>query len=204
PVPATTSSLPQVILHVFDSFHTGFNGFGIAHQYKHQPSYDPECSLPAQDLSNPADNDGASMVVSDTHHRPPWPWPNMSTWRLMAWQLTGNGEKSGAETTRLVHDILLANDFKLEDISGFNAETAIKNMDRSEATLTSNSESMDAPEWDGWKMNVDIDIQVPSREKCSEGNGKTFTVHGLAHRSLVSVIRAAFMEAVVSQSVESW
>ncbi|KIK14293.1 hypothetical protein PISMIDRAFT_17380 [Pisolithus microcarpus 441] len=118
----------------------------------------------------------------------------MSIWRLMAWQLMGNGEKSCAETTRLVHDVLLAEDFNLEDISGFNAETAIRSMDRSEVTLASESKSIS--EQDGWKTDVNIDIQVPSREKCSEGNGRVFTVHGLAYRPLVSVIRAAFMEAV--------
>ncbi|KIM61801.1 hypothetical protein SCLCIDRAFT_25468 [Scleroderma citrinum Foug A] len=120
----------------------------------------------------------------------------MSIWRLLAWQLMGNGKKSSAETTRLVHDVLLANDFKLEDLLGFNAETAIKNMDKSEAALTLDRQSMGAPEWDGWKTNVDIKIQVPLREKCSEGTGKTFTVPDLAYRPLVSVIRAAFTDPV--------
>jgi len=110
----------------------------------------------------------------------------------MAWLLTGNGEKSSAETTRLVDDVLLADDFKLEDLSGFNAETAIKNMDKLEAALAPNCQSTDAPEGDGWKTKVDIKIQVPLCEKCSEGNGKMFTVPDLAYHPLVSVIRAAF------------
>ncbi|KAI6119511.1 hypothetical protein EV401DRAFT_1861485, partial [Pisolithus croceorrhizus] len=199
PVPASTSFLPRVILHVFDSFHTSFNKFGIAREYRHRPSYDPEHAVPAHELSSSTDNDGVT-TCSDTQKRPPpFPWPNMSIWRLMAWQLTGNGEKSSAETTRLVHDVLLAEDFKPEDLSGFNAQTAIKNMDRLEATPTSNSKSTDAPKfWDGWKTNVDVDIQVPSREKCksSERCGRIFTVHGFAYCPLVPLIRAAFMEAI--------
>ncbi|KAI6100080.1 hypothetical protein EDD16DRAFT_1697278 [Pisolithus croceorrhizus] len=122
----------------------------------------------------------AVTTCSDTQKRPPpFPWPNMSIW--------------SAETTRLVHDVLLAEDFKPEDLSGFNAQTAIKNMDRLEATPTSNSKSTDAPKfWDGWKTNVDVDIQVPSCEKCksSERCGRIFTVHGFAY------LPASFMEAI--------
>jgi len=114
----------------------------------------------------------------------------------MAWLLTGNGEKSSAETTRLVDDVLLADDFKLEDLSGFNAETAIKNMDKLEAALAPNCQSMDAPEGDGWKTKVDVKIQVPLCEKCSEGNGKMFTVPDLAYHPLVSVIQAAFADPI--------
>ncbi|KAI6118556.1 hypothetical protein EDD16DRAFT_1707349 [Pisolithus croceorrhizus] len=89
--------------------------------------------------------------------------------------------------------MLLAKDFNLEDISGFNAETAIRSMDRSEATLASDSNSIS--EQDGWKTDVNVDIQVPSCEKCSEGKERVFTVHGLAYHPLISVIRAVFMEA---------
>ncbi|KAI6106218.1 hypothetical protein EV401DRAFT_1892712 [Pisolithus croceorrhizus] len=82
---------------------TSFNKFGIAWEYRHWPSYDPEHAVPAHELSSSTDNDGVT-TCSDTQKRPPpFPWPNMSIWRLMAWQLTGNGEKSSVETTRLVH-----------------------------------------------------------------------------------------------------
>ena len=105
--------------------------------------------------------------------------------------------KSSAETTRLVHNVLLANDFKLEDLSGFNAETAIKNMDKLEVALALDRQFMDStPKWDGWKTNVDVKIQVPLCEKCSEGNGKTFTVPDLMYHLLVSVIRAAFTDPI--------
>ena len=194
PAPVSTF-LPRVILHIFDSFRTSFNRFGIAREYRHRPSYDLERSVPAQELSNPTDN--GTAIGSDMEHKPPpWPWSNMSIWRLMAWQLMGNGEKSSAETTRLVQDVLLTDDFKLEDLLRFDAETAIKNMDKSEAVLGPDCQSTDAPAWDGWKMNVDVKIQVPLREKCSEGNGKTFTVPDFAYCPLVSVIRAAFMDPV--------
>ena len=196
PVPAATPTLPRVILHVFDSFRSSFNRFGIAREYRHRPSYDPEHCVPPEELSNPPDNDGHTLGSYTRPRSPPWPWANMSTWRLMSWQLTGNDQKSNAETTRLVHDVLLADDFKLEDLSSFHAETATKKMDKSEAALAPDSQSADVREWDGWKTDVDVDIKIPSREKCTEGNGRIFTVHGLAYRPLVSVIRAAFTDTL--------
>ncbi|KAI6135369.1 hypothetical protein EV401DRAFT_1882007 [Pisolithus croceorrhizus] len=139
---------------------TSFNAFWIACEYQHQPSYDPEHSISVHELSKSTGN-GSAVVGSDIQCKPPpWPWQNMSIWRLMAWQLMGGGKKSSTETTRLVHNMLLAKDFNLEDISGFNAETAIRSMDRSEATLASDSNSIS--EQDGWKTDVNVDIQVPS------------------------------------------
>ncbi|KAI6117281.1 hypothetical protein EDD16DRAFT_1693060 [Pisolithus croceorrhizus] len=121
----------------------------------------------------------------------------MSIWRLMAWQLMGSGEKSSAETTRLVHNVLLTEDFNLEDISEFNAETATRSMDRLEATLSSDSKSIS--QQDGWKTDVNVNIQVPSCEKCSEGKERVFMVCGLTYCPLISVVRAAFMEAALKQ-----
>ncbi|KIM60972.1 hypothetical protein SCLCIDRAFT_123103 [Scleroderma citrinum Foug A] len=69
-------------------------------------------------------------------------------------------------------------------------------MDKSEVALALDRQSTGAPEWDGWKTNVDIKIQVPLCKKCSEGTEKTFTVPDLAYRPLVSVIRAAFTDPV--------
>ncbi|KAI6113867.1 hypothetical protein EDD16DRAFT_1483687, partial [Pisolithus croceorrhizus] len=186
-----------VTLHVFDSFWTSFNAFGMAHEYQDQPSYNLEHSISVHELSESTGN-GSAVVGSDIQCKlPPWPWQNMSIWRLMAWQLMGGGEKSSTETTRLVHNVLLAEDFNLEDISGFNAKTAIRSMDRSEATLAFDSNSVS--EQDGWKTDVNVNIQVPSCKKCSEGKERVFTVHGLAYCPLVSVIWAAFMEAASKQ-----
>ena len=194
PDPASTSSiLPRVILHVFDSFCTAFNKFGIAREYRHRPSYDPEQSVPIEELANFGNGGGTAVDLGTSHQSAPWPWSNMSVWRMMAWLLTGNGEKSSGETNRLVDGVLLADDFDLKDLSGFNVETAMRKLDQAEAALQSDPTS--SVNWDGWKTNVGVDIQVPSREKCAKGNGQRFTIHGLAFRPLVPVIRSAFEAA---------
>ncbi|KAF8452317.1 hypothetical protein L210DRAFT_789185, partial [Boletus edulis BED1] len=47
-----TSRLPRVILHVFDSFRTTLNKFGVARDYHHRPSYDPDAFVTIDQLSN--------------------------------------------------------------------------------------------------------------------------------------------------------
>jgi hypothetical protein len=69
---------------------------------------------------------------------PPWPWKTMSVWRLMTWMLTGSNQSSEAQTTRLVRDVILAEDFNIEDMKGFNAHTEMGRLDASEAKLGEN------------------------------------------------------------------
>jgi hypothetical protein len=47
-----TLQLPRIILHVFDSFHTSFNKFGVARDCRHRPSYDPDAFVTIDQLSN--------------------------------------------------------------------------------------------------------------------------------------------------------
>ena len=54
---------------------------------------------------------------------PPWPWANMSIWRLMSWKLTGSNQKSNEELTRLVKEVIQAPDFKIADLAKFHALT---------------------------------------------------------------------------------
>lgn len=126
------SVLGRVILHVFDSLKTTYNVFGIAREYRHRPSYDPDSFVSVNDLSSmPASrelNSTAEELPGCGDHyghsgirAPPWPWSNMSIWRLMSWKLSGSNQKSNAETTRLVHEVLQAPDFNLEDLAAFDA-----------------------------------------------------------------------------------
>ncbi|KIM70408.1 hypothetical protein SCLCIDRAFT_18561 [Scleroderma citrinum Foug A] len=99
--PAPQTTLPRVILHVFDSICTSFNRFGIARNYRHRPSYDLDAFLSIDQLSDNCD-DEAPLPVPLTPHALlslPWPWKNMSIWKLMSWMLTGSRQKSEAEIT---------------------------------------------------------------------------------------------------------
>ena len=194
-------SLPRrVILHVFDSFRTAFNTFGIARDYRHRPSYDPDSFLSISDLSDTprVDNHrfgsvrpkGCEDLYGPSGDRaPPWPWANMSIWRLMSWQLTGTNQKSNAELTRLVKEVIRAPDFKIADLAEFNTSK------RLDTEGTGVADVAGAFGCDGWK-EAKLEISIPIREIQKEDCGRSFAIPGLMYRSLVSVIQAAFSEPV--------
>lgn len=191
------TSLPaRVILHVFDSIRTSFNKFGIAREYRHRPSYDPDAFVSADQLSNIHPCDLVTDDVQDGLHSgyptsrlPPWPWKNMSIWRLMSWMMTGSDQKSQPEVTRLVKDVMNAEDFDVHDLRHFDARTEMNRFNVSEDS----ADTISILENDGWKQ-AGVEIMVPSREKNLNGNGHSFSVSGLFYRPLNAVIRAAFSE----------
>ena len=164
---APQTTLPRVILHVFDSICTLFNHFGIARNYRHRPSYDPDAFLSIDQLSDNRD-DEAPLPVPSTPHAlpsPPWPWKNMSIWKLMSWMLTGSRQKSEAEITQLAN-ILQADDFNPQDLQGFNVHTQMKLFDNSESSLDENN----LLQQDGWR-ETPVHIEVPTQECNPNGNG---------------------------------
>jgi len=78
----------------------------------------------------------------------------MGIWRLMTWMMTGSGQKSEAEVTRLVHDVVQAEDFDRTHFHGFNAHTEMNRFDKSESATSAGLQ-------DGWKESS-VDILVPT------------------------------------------
>jgi hypothetical protein len=131
-----------------------------------------------------------SMEAKCGDYSPPWPWRNMSIWRLMRWKSTGSNLKSNAKVTRLVHDVLEAPDFDIQELSSFNASRKTSHFDAVEKEIPPE----DVFAVDRWKR-TSIDISVPTRENKKEGNGRTFSVDGVLYRPILDVIRAVFTEA---------
>lgn len=188
-----SSCVRRVILHVFDSFRTGFNTFGIARDYRHRPTYDPDSFVSIRDLSDlpchpNADSSLENPTTSSRRRPPPWPWANMSIWRLMSWKLTGSSQKSNAEVTRLVREVIQALDFSIDDLANFNSITESRRLD-STSQAHNTSTIFDG---DGWK-EATAEILIPTREK-QPGNGRSFFIPRLMYRPLTSVIKAAFSE----------
>ena len=88
---------------------------------------------------------------------PPWPWKNMGIWRIMTWMLSGSRQKSEAEVTCLVHEVINSDDFNRRDFSGFNAHTQTKLFNQSENLNEHSTTSL----LDGWKESS-VDISVPT------------------------------------------
>jgi hypothetical protein len=191
PQPTSSSSvIPRVFIHVFDSFWTQFNKFGIVHAYRHCPSHDPDSFLNVDELSRSCEPIVPNPAEGCRDYSPPWPWSNMSIWHLMTWKETGSNLKSNSEVTWLVHDVLQALDFDIQDLSLFNTSRHTSQIDATQKVIP--------PDVvfgiDGWKHTM-VEISVPTKEKKKEGNGRTFSVDGLQYRPILNVVRAVFAEA---------
>lgn len=116
---------------------------------------------------------------------PPWPWKNMTTWRLMVWKMTGSFGKSMAEVNRLIHDIILAKDFNADDLHDVNILVEQNRFDKSESDLHPDFQL------DGWR-ETNVEICIPFGGQSTEPN--TFTVPSVLYQPLVPVIRAAFLK----------
>ncbi|KAJ7785096.1 hypothetical protein DFH07DRAFT_679678, partial [Mycena maculata] len=94
----------------------------------------------------------------------------MSIYRLMHWANSGSSYKSEGEVTRLVSDVISADDFRAEDLADFNAHRENKVLDASDKA----GDDRDVP-WlkDGWK-EASIDIEIPSGVR--DTPARTFSV----------------------------
>lgn len=187
-------ALPRVILHVRDTIRTGYNAFGILREYPHRPSYDPDTSVPDNDLSN-----YPSMQPPDQTHptrkhtrNPPWPFQNMSIYLLMEWLITGGNKKSLGEIDRLA-DIIRSPEFKQDDLAGFSARQENRRFDLSDTGAPDNPYSHD-----GW-MESSVCVSVPTGVRESGGQGQPFIVPGLHRRSLLAVIKTALIDVTAKQ-----
>lgn len=142
-------------------------------------------------LPNITHKPGANALpinVSSLSLVPPWPWENMSVWRLMTWMMTGSRQKSENEVTCLIHEVLQSEDFDHTHLNGFNAYTQMKKFDKSEGGEDSTNMQQDA-----WK-ELSVHILVPMWEHNLDSNGQPFTIPGLFYCSLTGVIHTTFSE----------
>jgi hypothetical protein len=180
----------RVLLIVRDRLVTVANSFGIWRDYPRRPTADPDVFLSFEDLSNAHDHSmdpnlpsklpDQSTFLADSDRPFYWPFANPTIWRVMSWLNNGKTAKSEAEVTDFIHHAVLSEDFQKDDLVDFNAHRENQRLDNalSEASLRSQfSESS-------------VDILVPSGD--TSVPPKIFTVPGLHHRKLTSVIRDAF------------
>ena len=175
-------ALPPLRLIVPNRLRTATNSFGLLREYLYRPSFDPDSFVPEVDLHRVRGTDPVFVL-------PPSPSPvhrNESVEMLMNWKDSGTSTKSDAEVNRLVNDVLLDPDFKLEDLQGFNVARENQRGDAVEKK---------SPFSDSFQM-ADIDIQVPSGTSGIPPG--TFSVPGLVYRKLTAVIQAAFSSPLAS------
>ena len=106
----------------------------------------------------------------------------------MSWKHSGGGQKSDTELTRLVKEVICTDDFKIDDLKGFDTSRESRQLD---AAMKQQSEGIFQS--DGWQRSS-LQISVPTREK-PDGNGCPFVISNFMHRSITSVIQATFAES---------
>ncbi|KAF8428459.1 hypothetical protein L210DRAFT_3419340, partial [Boletus edulis BED1] len=177
------TGIRRVILHVRDTIRTGLNAFGVLREYPHRPSYDPDAFVASDALTYRGRQPPPEPIFPTPAETPPPPWPfqNMSIYRLMKWRYTGDITKSQHEVDRLVHEVLLADDFRADHLSGFRMDTQNSVLD---ATSTRAS--------DGWR-EADVNIKIPTRTPDMSGNyHRLFTISGLLYRPITDILKAVF------------
>ena len=191
PVPVPQPRLPAIYLMVTNPLKTALNSFGLFRQYLFHPSHDPDAFTDPSDLSNvttrtPPPLPSKSKEVDDD---PPWPFANMSVWRLMRWVNTGSKSKSEGEVNCLVNDVLNAPDFQVEDLHNFNTHRENLRLD------TANRANLLE---DNFQV-ASITIQVPTGQPDNLSPPRTYSVPGLHYRKLLNVIKATFQNPLSRQ-----
>lgn len=124
------------------------------------------------------------------------PFHNMSIFRLMSWFYSSSHVKSLSELNSLVKDVLLAPDFKTEDLVGFDAKKEHKVMDSYQEVSTDGLSSFTLD--DSWIKGL-IKIPLPCDGiKQSEAEAPTFVVE-VYYRKLLDVIKTALAEPSAEQ-----
>ena len=187
----TATRITRVILIVRDHLVSALNSFGLWRDYPERPTFDPDSNLTLEDLAtsrhksphftSPISNDSDPSNSASARHAY-WPFPNRTIHGVMKWLNNGKTVKSEAEMTHFVQDVILAPEFQKADLIDFDAH---RENQRLEKALSSSKDTLRSQ---FHESTVEIlvpsgDINIPPR---------LFSVPGLLHRNLTSVIRDAF------------
>ena len=200
-----TPQSPSVTNFVWKVVHTVKNSFGMYREFPCIPTHNPDDFVtldqlsdvrapPATTDSHPTENSPFSLSIVSMSESPSTsyaPFANSSIFGLMNWMWTGSAMKSVSEMVRLV-DFLKSDDFKKEDITGFDVRKETTNLDKS-LEFDKTHDGSDGSH-DGWR-EAEIEIQVPDGQiHASDDDIPTFSVPGLHYRSLTAIIKSAFQD----------
>jgi hypothetical protein len=184
----TRSRIQRVLLTLRDTLQTAFNSFGICRLYPRRPSFEPNKFIPSSLLAK-----SCPIIVQGTDFEthilpPPYPFLNMTVYRLMSWMNSGSHQKSETEVQRLVKHVIQADDFDIKHLEGFSVRSSLRDLDRDDG-----EEKITFP--DDW-IETDVSIDIPT--KLREEGPQKYTIPGFHYRPLVEVIRAAFADVQAS------
>jgi hypothetical protein len=161
---------------------------GLCQQYPRRPLFEPDKFIPSSLLAQSCPMASAHNIErSDSFpgvSEPPHPFPNMTIYCLLSWMNSGSHQKSEAEVTCLMKDVIQAQDFNPRDLDGFSVRKSLHALDNNVG-----KGGVTFP--DDW-LETDIAIDIPMR---SEDNPSTsFSIPGFHYHPLVAVIQSAFAD----------
>lgn len=154
PVPPQ-SRIRRVLLILRDTLQTSFNSLGLCWLYPRRPSFEPDKFVPSFLLSTTCPK---ALQENDTGVLPPpYPFPNMTVYRLMTWMNSGSNKKSETEVARLVKEVMMADDFNLKHLENFSVRRNLRELDNDP-----NKKKIKFP--DDWAQ-ADVTINIPTKSK---------------------------------------
>jgi hypothetical protein len=178
------SRIQRVILKLRDTLQTTFNSFGLCWIYPCRPSFELDKFFPSSLLARSCPTVVQEPDASARVLPPPYPFSNMSVYRLVTWMNSGSHRKLEVEVQRLVKDILQADDFDVKHLDSFSVKRSLRELDRD-----GSGEKIFFPN-DWVETSVTIDILTKSRDEGS----KPYTIPGFHYQPLIEVICAAFAD----------
>lgn len=148
-----------------------------------------DCSNFTKDPESEEGRSWWSTFKSIQPTNPLGPFLNATVYYLMNWFYSGSSQKSFQELDKLVHEVILQEDFKKEELLGFRASAEGSRMDN----WVDESPHFSAK--DGWiESSVKISVPADSVRHDSEDTAPKFEVPGLFYRKPLEVLKAAFQE----------
>jgi hypothetical protein len=179
------SRIRRVLLTLRDTLQTPFNTFGLGRLYPRRPSFEPDGFLPSSLLRRTCPTTAEHTDSSPRIFAPPYPFPNMTIYRLMSWMNSGTTRVSESKVAALVKDVMLAEDFDREHLQEFSVKQSLRALDKDDT-----GKRITFP--DDW-IETSVTINIPTKSK--EDAPRPYTISGFHYRPLIEVIRAAFADA---------
>lgn len=200
PLPDQDSPAPSDLRAPKPIVRTQPNTLGLYRCYIERPTHNPDDEVTLDDLCDSPGLNVPRTEPSMSSTTPFAPFLNASVARLMCWLYSGSNLKSAAELDRLVRDVLLKEDFRLQDIVGFSAAREQGRLDEGfDIPSTAQDGRNDGshadnlcPAGDGWRTGS-VKLRLPAEGvKCPESDAPEFEVKGILYRPLLDVMKEAF------------
>jgi len=178
------SRIQRVLLTLRDTLQTSFNSLGLCRLYPCRPSFKPDWFIPSSLLAKTSPTAVQGPDPAPSVFAPPYPFPNMTIYRLMSWMNSGSHLISKTKVSHLIRDVILAEDFDCEHLENFSVRRSLRELDRDEK-----GRKVIFP--DDW-IETSVTINIPAKSK--EDDPQRYTIHGFHYRPLVEVVCTAFAD----------